>query len=193
MVVDPMPAIHQVQPDIRRSSRVRTQTENYTPSVSGYKYSYAIKHLESQGLLNPDAHMFVQEGFYQAEPEFVTSVMSQLSLNSGLRAWGYKAYTAVQSDMKQLCFRNTFKPKHSRELTHTQRQKVLEYHMFVKEKRDRTIKGRAVDGDNKQRDYISKEDVSLPTVGTDEVLMSYTIDAEEERDVPIIDIPNAFI
>ena len=65
--------------------------------MSGSKYSYAITHLESQGLLNPDAHMFVQEGFYLAEPDVAASVMTQLSLKIGLRAWGDKAYTAVQS------------------------------------------------------------------------------------------------
>ena len=80
----------------------------------GYKYSYAVTHLESQGVLKPDAHMFVQEEFYQAEPDVVASVMTQLSLNSGLISWGYKAYTAVQSKMKQLHYRNTFKTKHWR-------------------------------------------------------------------------------
>ena len=119
--------------------------------------------------------------------------MTQTSLKSNLRALGDKAYTAVQSEMKQLHFRNTFKPKHWKELTHTQRQTVLEYHMFLKEKRDGAIKGRSVAGGNKQRDYISKEDASSPTVATEAVLLSCVIDAEEERDVAVIDIPNAFI
>ena len=78
--------------------------------------------------------------------------MTQLSLKSGLREWGDKAYTVVQSEMKPFHFRNTFKPKHWRELTHTQRQTVLESHMFLKEKRDGAIKGRAVAVGNKQRD-----------------------------------------
>jgi hypothetical protein len=52
---------------IRRSKRFRSQTNRgYTPSMSGSKYSYAVIQLESQGVLNPDAHMFVQEDFYQA-------------------------------------------------------------------------------------------------------------------------------
>ena len=151
-----MPAIQQVEPELRRSSRIRTHTEKYTPSMSGSKYSYAVTQLESQGLLKLDAHTFVQEEFYQAEPEVVASVMTQISLKSGLRAWGDKAYTAVQSEMKQLHFWNTFKPKNLRESTHTQRQIVLESHMFLKEKRDGAIKGRAMAGGNKQRDYISK-------------------------------------
>ena len=91
-----MPAIHQVDPELRRSSRVRTQTENYTRGMSGSKYSYAVIHLESQGVLNSDAHMFVQEGFYQAESDVLTSVMTQISLMSSMRTWGEKAYTSVQ-------------------------------------------------------------------------------------------------
>ena len=93
--VEPIPSIQQVEPELRRSSRVKTHTENYTPSMSGSKYSYAVTHLESQGVLNPDTHMFVQEEFDRTVPDVVASVMTQLSLKSGLRVWGYKAYTAV--------------------------------------------------------------------------------------------------
>ena len=65
--------------------------------------------------------------------------------------------------------------------------------MFLKEKRDGAIKGIAVSGGNKQCDYISKEDTSSPTVATEAVLLSCIIDADEERDVAVIDILNAFI
>jgi hypothetical protein len=65
--------------------------------------------------------------------------------------------------------------------------------MILKEKRDGTIKGQAVAGGNKQRDYISKEDASSPTVATESVLLTCIVDAEEEREVAVIDIPNAFI
>ena len=149
--------------------------------------------MESQGVLNPDAHMFVQEEFYQAEPDVMASVMKQLSLKSGLRALGDKAYTAVQSEMKQLHFQNTFKPKHWRELTHTQQQTVLDFHIILKEKQYVEIKVRAVSGGNKQHGYISKEDTISTTVAIYAVLLSCIIDAEEERDVAVIDIPNAFI
>jgi hypothetical protein len=50
-----------------------------------------------------------------------------------------------------------------------------------------------VAGGNKQRDYISKEDYSSPTVATESVLLSCIIDAEEEWDVAVVDIPNAFV
>jgi hypothetical protein len=65
--------------------------------------------------------------------------------------------------------------------------------MFLKQKRGGKIKGRTVASGNKQRDYISKEDASSPTVATESVLLSCIIDAEEERDVAVVDIPNAFV
>jgi hypothetical protein len=65
--------------------------------------------------------------------------------------------------------------------------------MFLKEKRDGKTKGRTVAGGNKWRGYISKEDSSSPTVAIESVLLTCIIDAEEGRDVAVIDIPNAFV
>jgi hypothetical protein len=95
--------------------------------------------------------------------------------------------------MKQLHLQKTFKPKHWRELTASQLQIVLESHMFLKEKRDGKVKRRTVAGRNNQRDYISKEGASSPSVATESVLLSCIIDAEEGRDIAVVDIPNAFI
>ena len=53
----------QESPKLRRSSRVRFQPNDYTPSMSGSKYSYAVTQLENQGVLNPDAHMFQMDDF----------------------------------------------------------------------------------------------------------------------------------
>jgi hypothetical protein len=161
--------------------------------MTGSKYSSAVTQLETQGVLNPDAHMFVQEDFYEAEPDVVAAIMTQISLKAGLKEWGDQAFTSARSKMKQLHLRNTFKPKHWRELSQVQRQTVLESHMFLKQKRDGKIKGRTVAGGNKQRDYISKEDASSPTVATEEVILSCIMDAEEGRAVAVVDIPNACV
>jgi hypothetical protein len=69
----------------------------------------------------------------------------------------------------------------------------VESDMFLKQKRDGKIKGRTVAGGNQKWDYISKEDASSPTVSTESVLLTCIIDAAEDRDVAVIDIPNAFI
>jgi hypothetical protein len=83
---------------------------------------------------------------------------------------------------------------HWKDLTHdAQRKSILESHMSLKQKRIGAIKGQMVAGGNKQRNFISKEEASSPTVATASVLLTCIIDAEESRDVPVVDIPNAFI
>jgi hypothetical protein len=76
--------------------------------------------------------MFVQENFYQAEPDVVASIMTQLSLKASLKEWEEEAFMAAQFEMKQLHLRNTFKPKHWRELSQVQQETVLESCMFLK-------------------------------------------------------------
>ena len=106
--------------------------------------AYAVAQYESGEVLHPDAHMLYLEEMYQAEPDVVAAIMTQLSLKVGLREWGSKAKSAVQSEMKQLHFRDTFKPMHWHELSAEQKKTVLESHMFLKEKRSGKIKGRTV-------------------------------------------------
>ena len=48
-------------------------------------------------------------------------------------------------------------------------------------------------GGNKQRGYILKEDASSPTVSNAAVMLTCVIDADENRDFAIVDIPNAFV
>jgi hypothetical protein len=58
------------------------------PKHDGIQVLYAVTQLEIQGVLYPDAHMFVQDYFYQAEPDVVAAIMTQLSLKAGLKEWG---------------------------------------------------------------------------------------------------------
>jgi hypothetical protein len=119
---------------------------------------------------------------WRPEPDVAAAIMTQLSLKAGLH-----------SEMKQLHFRDTFNPMRWNELTHAKKQSVLESHMFLKEKRTGEIKGQTVAGGNKQRDFITKEEATSPTVATEAVLLTCIIDADEGRDVAVIDILNDFI
>lgn len=73
-----------------------------------------------------------------------------------------------------------------------QQSAVLDSHIFLK-KRSGEIKGRQFAGGSKQWSFISKEDVSLPTVSMESMLLSLMADAAEGIDAAIIYIPNAFI
>jgi hypothetical protein len=70
---------------LQRSMRVRLQPKNYEPTMTGSKYSYVVMQLETHRVLHPDSHMFVQEDFYQSDPDAVAHVMTQLSLKSSLK------------------------------------------------------------------------------------------------------------
>ena len=129
----------------------------------------------------------------QEQPDVVAIIMTQISLNMGLKTWKDKGRSAAKTEIKDLHMQDTFIPKRYKDLDVVQRESILEYHIFLKEKKNGDIKGRTVAGGNKQRDLVSKEDSRSPTVSMEAVLLRCIIDAEEERDVAVIDIPNAFI
>ena len=73
-------------PGVRRSTRIKFPTkQEYISSISGKsKYAYAVTQLESHGALHPDARMFFQTHLYEAEPDVVAVMITQLSLVAGL-------------------------------------------------------------------------------------------------------------
>ena len=65
--------------------------------------------------------------------------------------------------------------------------------MFLKEKRDGSIKGCGVADGRKQREKIEPKDTTSPTVSTEAVMLTVTIDKLEGRDVAVLDIPGAYL
>ena len=65
--------------------------------------------------------------------------------------------------------------------------------MFLKEKRDGSIKGRGCADRRPQRKYITKEDSTSPTIAIEALVLSSIINAHERRDVVTCDIPGAFM
>lgn len=115
------------------------------------------------------------------------------SLKQGIKKFGKNGRIAAINEMKQLYDRKCFIPINKNELSDLERKRALESLIFLTEKRDGRIKARHCANGSSQRDYLSKEDVSSPTVSTEATLLTAVIDAEEKRDVATCDIPNAFI
>ncbi len=66
--------------------------------------------------------------------------------------------------------------------------------MFLKEKRDATVKARMCADGRKQRDGTRpKQETTSPTVATESVFITTVVDAHEGRDVACYDIPGAFL
>ena len=85
------------------------------------------------------------------------------------------------------------KPVYAGSLSKEHKRAALNYLMFLKEKRCGTIKGRRCADGRKQRMYTPKDAASSPTVAIESVLISCTIDAFENREVAVCDIPGAFM
>jgi hypothetical protein len=99
----------------------------------------------------------------------------------------------VEAEAKQLHWCNSFRPVHWKDVDEERHNQILELHVFVKKKRTGQIKVCKVAGGYKQRDVISKENASSPTVATESVLLTSLVDVQENRDVAIVDISDAFI
>jgi hypothetical protein len=93
----------------------------------------------------------------------------------------------------QLHIRDTFKPQNAEELSTNQKKGALESLTFLKEKRDRTIKGRTCADGRKQRETAEHDATTSPTVSLESVLITSTIEAYEGREVSVVDIPGAYL
>ena len=86
---------------------------------------------------------------------------------------------------------NTFDPHHINDLPTEEKKEALSLISMIKEKRDGKLKARACADGRKQRRYISKEEVSPPTIRLEILILSLIIDTKEGRYVATYDIVGA--
>ena len=65
--------------------------------------------------------------------------------------------------------------------------------MFLSEKQDRTIKTCACADGCKQREYTKNVERAFPTAMMESIFITVAIDAKEQQDVTIMDLPGAFL
>jgi hypothetical protein len=115
------------------------------------------------------------------------------SLRKGLKKFGQKGRDAAYKEMKQLHDRVVFEPIRIEDLTDIEKRRAMESLIFLVEKRDKSIKGRACANGSSQREYMDRDEAASPTTMTESVMITATIDAKQNRDVMTADIPNAFV
>jgi hypothetical protein len=120
-------------------------------------------------------------------------ILTNMSIKQSIAKLGLEpTMKSSKAEMKQIHMRDSFKPKHYHELTSKDKARMVESFIFLKEKKDGTLKARAVLGGNVQREYITKDEVSSPTAYTEAVILTAIVNAKEKRDVATVDLPNAF-
>jgi hypothetical protein len=132
-------------------------------------------------------------GHHEAHVILPNIVMIQYNLKQGIRKFGNPGKAAVMTELQQLYHQDVMIPINKYDLTATERKGVLQYLMFLKEKRCGTIKGRGCTDGRPQRDYMTKQETSSPTVATKALMLTCLINAIEGREVATCDIPGAFM
>lgn len=117
----------------------------------------------------------------------------QMSMKQGLLKFAEEGVAAVKKELLQLHTRKVMEARAAKELTPTQRKEALGYLMFLKRKRCGKVKARGCADGRPQRAYVAREDAASPTVSTEAVFLTAIVDAQEGRDVAIVDVPGAFM
>jgi hypothetical protein len=123
----------------------------------------------------------------------VQHCMSQYSLKAGLKKFGKKGEAAVTKELGQFHDLSVFVPVDGKKLSREERKAALASLIFLKEKRDGTVKARACADGRKQRETTAEDEAASPTVSIESVFMTCAIEAKEKRDVAVMDLPGAFL
>jgi hypothetical protein len=130
-------------------------------------------------------HLFVNDAMPLNTP--------QMSMKQGIALFGEDGIIAVKKELFQLYERKVMIPEMGSTLSIQDKRKALGYLMFLKRKRCGKIKARGCADGRKQRLYITKEDAASPTVSNESVFITAVIDAMEDREVAVADLPGAFM
>jgi len=199
----------------RRSTRIRQPRQLIQPSMTGQSYETVTTPYSHLTVRDEDATLYDP-----SEAQHIANLMQcylhkrrtrtqrlnprtnkhkkhchviQHNLNKGLKKFKQAGYEAAKGEMQQLHERDCWSPINVNTLTPTERKKALESLIFLVEKRSGKIKARHCADGSKQRKWMSADDTSSPTVMTESILLTATIEAEEHRDVATFDVPAACI
>ena len=104
-----------------------------------------------------------------------------------------EALISLTKEMLQLHKKKVFHAVYKHLLTKSQLQKLLKSLMFLKRKRDGSLKSRFCCNGKRQDRNSFAVDPSSPTVATESLFISFALEALEERTVITIDIEGAYL
>ena len=118
---------------------------------------------------------------------------NQYRLRQAINKFGAKGEKVVYEEMEQLHKRQTFKPIDPRSVNKNIYDKALESLIFIKGKDDGRLKGRACADGRKQQKSSEKDEATSYTACLESIFLTGVIEAKEEREVAVADIPNIFV
>ena len=120
-------------------------------------------------------------------------IATQYGLRAGLKKFGTNGIKATRKELNQMLRREVFEEIEYGSLTPEDKKNALPILLFLTEKRDGTIKGRACADGRKQKIWTQKADSASPTISIEALFYTLVRDAVEERDVATCDLPGHFL
>ena len=111
-----------------------------------------------------------------------------------MELFGNRAEVATTKELQQIRDFGTYVPQDAKLLSRAEQLDGLSALMFIVEKRNGDIKGRKCAVGSKQRTFSGyvKSEWASPTVSTDSVIITSTIEAHQGRDIVIAVCPTHF-
>jgi len=88
--------------------------------------------------------------------------MTQMKVREGLKEFGEKGNKSLIKELNQLHRQQALLPIQREDTLHEEKKRALWYLMFLKEKRDSSIKARGCTDSTLQWEYTTKSDTSSP-------------------------------
>lgn len=128
------------------------------------------------------------------DPDYVYNgiILTNLNITQAVKQFGEEAALAVMKEISQLHEKGVWKPLKYQDLTSEEKKKIIKSILFLKRKRDGTLKARLV-ADGRMQDRSTIPDISSPTVATESLFIIASINAKEKREVVTLDVEGAFL
>ncbi len=145
---------------------------------------------------DPLMHVLGIAMLHYTNPEAHAVAFTQsYSLKAGLKKFGEVGKTAAVTELTQLHTYETYHPVHAKPLSPAEQKQALSSLMNIVEKHDGRVRPQAVADGSKEcfQPGYKKEDGASPTIATNSIMITATIDAHERCDIASINIPGAFL
>ena len=186
----------------RRGTRTRRAAEHLNVNdMQGKSYrkdahqymQYALHEFlraDSHKQQRAPTHRDVLDAKYRAS---VAVMFNQMTAKKGIEKFGEVAIAAMFKEYAILDNLDVFGTIDPDKLTLIQKQRALRAINLIKEKRCGRVRGRTCADGRSQRAYVPREEAASPTVSTEALLATLLIDAKEQRDVAVFDVPSAYL
>ena len=167
----------------------RNRTASMPSNITSFTGKYHVNMLN----VGQDAFAKFERVKTKLHSTAVGVCFNQMTASRGIKLHGAKAVAAMFKEYKQLDDLEVLGRLTPENLTHEEKRNALRAVNLIKIKRDGKVKGRACADGSTQRQNVPRDEASSPTLSLEALMALLLINAYEERDTAIFDVPGAYL